>query len=265
MSRGDDFDLMVVMKFVRRNWLVIAALSLAGLGAAGLLIMRAPKEYEAVAGIEIARTPYSGLGAGGEPVEAVDGLSYRLTNLGAYPPDVRETCAGASVSARAPNLAGGIRVSLIKGKSTLAEIVVRGGSSDMTVRCANAVVTLVAEQQMDMLRGYLRVWSENEDRLNRQLEIYRNKIKTSPESDRQMLMFFALNISQWIETARQEVSMAAVNGTRLLAPVRVAELPIYPAKGAFLIRGLLAGFLLGVALAALKDRWAGQRNRPNVA
>jgi capsular polysaccharide biosynthesis protein len=260
LNQGDEISLLDVMLFLRRFWVIISVTGFIGLVASLAYDLITPKQYEAIAQIQIAQIrTASNINSNplGINIEEPSMLIARLSIPTAFTPSTITAC-GLDGRENAPSiLVKSIKLSQPKGAPTVVEIKIIGSNPDVLHKCANAIFGLVKTFQDQLVAPYI---------VEANIKLTNNKIRLDSakdfilKADKSGSVIGAAYLSNRdeirylldeIATLQDIIASDTSRETRLVAPIYVGEVPISPKKQVTLSVGLLGGIFLGLLIALL--------------
>ena len=256
LNQGDEISLPDVMLFLRRFWVVISVTGFIGLVMSLVYVLIAPKQYEGVAQIQMARisTDSSPLGIN---IEEPSMLNARMSIPSTFTLPMITVCGMNGRENAASFLAKSIKMSQPIGSQGMVEMRVIGSNPDILQKCANAIFELVKTFQNQIITPYI---SEAKNKLTNskiQLDNSRKFILQVDQSESRLGAAYLSNRDQIhyllnkIEKLEDIVEGNTIRETRLLAPIYIREIPLSPKKQVILSLGLLGGIFLGLLIALL--------------
>jgi len=260
LNQGDEISLLDLMLFLRRFWIIISITGFIGLVVSLTYVLKTPKQYEAIAQIQIAqiRTATNiNSNPMGINIEEPGLLIARISIPTAFTPSTITACGLDGRDNAASILVKSMKLSQPKGAPGVVEIKIIGSNPDTLRECANAIFGLVKTFQDQLVAPYIA--EANIKLTNNQTRLVSAKdfILKADKSGSAIGSAYLSNrdeiryLLDEIATLQYIIASNTSRETRLVAPIYVGDLPISPKKQVTLSVGLLGGIFLGLLLALL--------------
>lgn len=258
-SANSEVSLGVILFFLSRSYKIIFASCAVGFAIAVAYLMLAPKQYEAVAQIAMAKisTP-----KGANPnssainIEEPSVLIFRLLNTPAsLTPRVLSSCGLNVEGGNLASVARSIKLSQSKYAGNMVELKVFARSPDLALDCATAVFDLIKFTQAQIAALYM-------EEVNVELEDYKERLKKAKalisrvEASQPQIGVTYLATRDEIQFLLGKIAefemLAAINRsgeTSLVAPIYASDIPVAPKKSWIMLIGLIGGVFFGLLLA----------------
>ena len=265
VQRPDSFEAADYVGVLSRRWLTIVALTIVGLiGSLGYALV-APKTYSTAA--EVIVTPTG--------ADQSNGVSGSRTNSGSVNLD---TEAQNVTSATVASAAGKIMHSTLASwqLSQQVSVTVPPNSADLLIACKASTATGAAQCANAFAQAYLHNRSETSisslnaqiatlqgkvNALNNQAAALSGKVSSYPANSSQRLAAQEqlTGVQNQIHALTSQLStltsLAANNsGGRIITPATPPGKPTSPKKALVLPAGVVAGLVLGLIIAFVRDR-----------
>lgn len=272
----DEISLGDILAFVRGHYLTIAAFALVGLLAALIYVWLTPNRYEASAQIFMAQVGTvtsnnnnnkNNKNPLGNDLEEPSLVAARLASPTSLSPDLIAACGYSDGdSDAASSLAKSMKLTVPKGIASVVELKVTSSSPQTAGHCANAVFQQVKQSQADLLMPFIEdaktLLAADEARLKTAQEILLKADKSGSAmsatylSTRDEIRYLLDEIAG----LRNMLNSSQTPSTRLVSPVYVNPNPVSPKKRLSLALGLVAGVLLGLSYAFVRQQLRGTQN-----
>ena len=261
LNQEEEISLLDILLFLRRSWKLVAGLGAIGLGIATIYLLMAPKQYQAIAQIQMAQISTAAnnnnnkINPLGMNIEEPSLLIARMSFPTSFTPATIAACGLDGKDNAAGILAKSIKLSLPKGVPNVVELKITANNPERAQQCANAIFELIKTSQDKVVSPYI---AEAKVRLaDYEAQLAKQKDLLS-KADKSGLVMGAVYLSTRDEirylldeiTALQNVVASNTNrATRLVAPIYVSDVPISPKNGATFTVGLSGGLFLGLLIA----------------
>ncbi len=264
----DEIRIKDIINFLLQSWKAILATGSIGLlGAAGFIAIT-PSLYEATAQIQMAQIAPNNNNNNNNPllgvnVEDPNLLIARLRLPSSYTEDQIKACGLQAAKLPAESLASLVKVSPVKGVTSIVELKIRLKSKDLAVSCAQSLVENIRKSQNDILKPYI-------DEANVLLAKYQTRLQEA-----QALVARADKSGSALSAAylanRDEVkfltdesirlntlfTVADARQTKLIAPIYASDIAVFPKNKIVLLIGFLVGLFLGIFFMVVRKVWNG--------
>jgi LPS O-antigen subunit length determinant protein (WzzB/FepE family) len=259
LNQEEEISLLDILLFLRRSWKIITIFGVIGLAAAIVYLLIAPKQYQAIAQIQMAQisiaTNNNNLSQLGINIEEPALLIARMSLPTTFTSATTAVCGLDGKDNATSMLAKSIKLSQPKGVPNVVELKTTASNPGDAQQCANAIFELVKMSQDKIVSPYI---AEAEIRLADDQERLAKAKDIVLKADKSGSVMSAAYLSTRDEirylldaiTALQNVVASNANrATRLVAPIYVSDVPISPKKQASLAVGFLGGLFLGFLIA----------------
>jgi LPS O-antigen subunit length determinant protein (WzzB/FepE family) len=259
LKKGDEVSFFDILVFLRRSWKIIVVLGAMGLAIAVIYILITPKQYQAIAQIQMAQiiAVNSSMSPLGINIEEPSMLIARLSFPTSFPSATITACSLDEKKDAASILAKSIKLSQPKGVPNILELKTIASNPEHARECANAIFELVKTSQDKIVSPYI---VEAKIKLADDQEQLAKAKDLLLKADKSGSVMGAVYLStrdeirhllDEIKVLRNVVASNVIGVTRLVAPIYVGDEPISPKKPVILYFGLLGGLLLGLLTAFL--------------
>ena len=268
LNQEEEISLLDILLFLRRSWKIIAIFAVIGFAAAVIYLLIAPKQYQAIAQIQMAQISTAAnnnnnnnnnINPLGVNIEEPSLLIARMSFPTSFTPATITTCGLDGKDNVTSILAKSIKLSLPKGVPNVVELKTTASNPERAQQCANAIFELIKTSQDKVVSPYI---AEAKIRLaDYEAQLAKQKDLLS-KADKSGLVMGAVYLSTRDEirylldeiTALQNVVASNANrATRLVAPIYVSDAPISPKKQVTLAAGLLGGLFAGFLISLLRQ------------
>lgn len=250
-TADEDIQLKDVVCFLRFHWKLIVIFGMVGLffSVVYVTVTRAPEKFEAMGQMQVAKI------GNNSNAEEPDLLIQRLRFPAVYSIKVRQLCGMPEDGEFGDYLDGKLEIKLVKNARSTIELKVSAGSAEQARQCVEAVVTMLFEQQRDLI----------EERLSGQKKLMAEYQRSWAEKQRQSEKIKMLNLGaleaismyvtlNWlharINTLQEEITLSRSWPAKLTVPVYALNQPVVmPSRIGLVLSGMLCGLMVGVLLA----------------
>jgi uncharacterized protein involved in exopolysaccharide biosynthesis len=254
----DEISLLDILLFLKRSWKVITVFGAIGLATAIIYFLVAPKQYQAIAQIQMAQisaATNNNISPLGVNIEEPSLLIARMSFPTSFTPATTAACGLDGKDNATGMLAKSIKLSQPKGVLNVVELKTTASNPDLAQQCANSIFELIKTSQNKIVSPYIAEakikLADDEARLAKAKDLVLKADKSGSVmsaaylSTRDEIRYLLDEI-----TALQNVVASNINrATRLVAPIYVSDAPISPKKQVTLASGLLGGLFLGLLIA----------------
>jgi uncharacterized protein involved in exopolysaccharide biosynthesis len=247
----DEINLWELLEQLKAGWHWLAGSSVVGLvGAIGFLILVPPK-YEATAIIQPATIGMAtaSMTTTAITVEPVGQTLERMKLVTFYGDDTVKACQASS----AKDLAGDVKISVIKGNSLLS-ISYRANSAAAAKTCMTKIVEQLAQSQATLAAPLIKELEDQLTSTRQQIDgaerfLAQNEKNLAAPNGSVLLMLKReemIKLQKLYREQRTQLTAPFTQTIRLLEPIYVPENPVFPKKLLTVIGGLFGGLFLGV-------------------
>lgn len=272
LNEGKEISLIDILLFLRGSWKIITILGAIGLAAAIIYLLAIPKQYQAIAQIQMAQ-----ISAGNSTnllgprinIEEPALLIARMSLPTAYTPELITKCDLDEKENARSILAKSIKLSQIRGVNSVVELKITAESPTKAHHCANAIFELVNNSQDKIVSLYI-------EEAKIKLEDYQSRLVKAKDLALKAEKSGAITSDVYHitrdehshllhEIAKlQNVIESNINrSTRLLSPIYVSEKSVSLKKQVALTAGLISGLFFGILIALGLQNITKLRTRPN--
>lgn len=268
----NELSLKDIIDFLVDSWKIVIGVGLLGLlGSVGFLLVM-PNQYEATAQIQMAQINANINNNDNQKIyslslniEEPNLLMARLKLPTTYSTSEINACGMEKEKMPAESLVSMSNFSAVKNVNSIIELKIRMESKDQALICAQAIFENIRESQNQIIKPYI-------DEAKVLLTTYQGRLKELQEitarvdkSDTALLAAYLANRDE-VKFLRDEsirlntfLIAGAGNQTKLVSPIYVSDVPVFPKKKIALIVGLLAGLFLGLLLVGMHKVWNNYR------
>jgi LPS O-antigen subunit length determinant protein (WzzB/FepE family) len=259
----DEISLLDILLFLKRSWIIIAMFGAIGLATAVIYLLIAPKQYQAIAQIQMAQISAAAnnnnnnnnINPLGINIEEPSLLIARMSFPTSFTSETSAACGLDGKENATSILAKSIKLSQPKGVPNVVELKTTASNPDLAQHCASAIYELIKTSQDKIVSPYIAEakikLADDEVRLAKAKDLVLKADKSGSVmsaaylSTRDEIRYLLDEIA-----ALQNVVASNINrATRLVAPIYVSDAPISPKKQVTLVAGLLGGLFLGLLIA----------------
>lgn len=253
----DQISLRDITNFISRYRSGILMAGILGLLLAAFFVAVTPKSYEARWQMSMAQMVAGNTNSNSEDPAA---LIQRLRTTLAYPEKVLNICGKSLDEEMDEYLDKTLQVQTVKNVTNIAEFKLRAPSVDQARSCANAIITMVIEQQRLII---------NERQAGRQEQLAQYQ-KTLRDENRQMERINRTELGNFgylamldkltwlrarIDGLQEEIFLSQKYPAKLTAPIEVFKKPVSPNGFLILTFGTLLGLMMGLLYAIVREGW----------
>ena len=265
-DNDNEVSLKDIVNFFKVNGKFIAAVAAATFLLSVAYVQLAPKKYEAIALLQMARLQNSNVGLKSvegpisRNIESPASLAERLRYPASYSGATLQQCGVADTEALGEYLGGMLKVRALRPMPDVLEIKIRDLTQEAAKQCAEAIVQMIGTQQHDLVESDLSGVGENLARKRQALAEELRQLKSIGNAQTGNFGYLARldklsALRTSIDALQEEISFARRNPAKLSAPIYAPAGPVWPKVRLSLLFGLLIGVLLGVLLALAKSAW----------
>lgn len=250
----------VVGFFNRNRWRIVVGI-FAGLLFSTAYVLLAQKKYEAKGYLQMAQIVTSlsnsiNFSAIEEPVV----LIQRLRFSSSYPVAVQQSCGMPKNGEFGEYLGGILDIQAVKKVPNAIEIRVRTSSVDQAKQCAEAIVSMIIEQQGNLIRDHFAGRQEQLLRYQRALREEQQQLEKIRKSELANFGYLArLDQLSWlrtrVDTLQEEALLSQKHPAQLISPITASSEPVSPKTRLLSFLGLSLGLMLGMLYAFGRESW----------
>jgi LPS O-antigen subunit length determinant protein (WzzB/FepE family) len=254
----DEISLLDILLFLKRSWIIIAMFGAIGLATAVIYLLIAPKQYQAIAQIQMAQistAANNNINPLGINIEEPSLLIARMSFPTSFNPATIAACGLDGKDNATSMLVKSFKLSQPKGVPNVVELKTTASNPEHAKQCANAIFESVKISQDKIVSPYIEEakikLADDQVRLAKVKDLILKADKSGSVmgaaylSTRDEVRYLLDEI-----TALQNVVASNINrATRLVAPIYVSDAPSSPKKQVILALGLLGGLFLGLLIA----------------
>lgn len=263
-SSSEEIALKDIVDFFRLNqrliviWLVgVVLLSVA-------YFLMAPKKYEVKWQIHMAQSVASNRDSSGisfNSIEEPSALVQRLRFPSIYPATVGISCGMSQDDDIGEYLDGALDVQAVKGVAAAVEMKFRARSVDVARQCAEAIVSMVVEQQAALIEERLVGRREQLSRYQKALLDEQRQLEQMKKKDLSNFAYLSKLdqlslLRSRVEAFQEEIFLSTKHPAKLTAPILVSNKPISPKLSLVMFFGVLFGFMFGMIHALIRNVWS---------
>jgi capsular polysaccharide biosynthesis protein len=257
---SDEISLKDIIGFFKRNRYLIVFFGIAGLLFSTAYVILAPKKYEAHWQVQMAQFVSSSSSSSIGNIEEPALLIERLRTFAAYPVAVQQSCGIPGGRDVGDYLDRSLKIKQVKYLTTVVEMELRASSTLRASQCAEALVTMIVEQQRGLIEDRL---AGRKEQLLQYQQALREETRQLEKLQKSELGSFAylsrLDKLSWLRTRidalQEEFFLSQKHPAKLFVPIFVSSQAVSPKVRLVLLLGISLGFLLGVLLAIVRAKW----------
>ncbi len=262
----DEISLKDIIDFLMKSWKAMLGVGIFGLlGSVGFLVVT-PNQYEATAQIQMAQiSANNNTNPLGGNVEEPNMLVARLKLPTTYSAAEIKACGLEGQKMPAESIVAMSKFSANKNVGSIVEMKIRTEAKEQAFMCAQALFENIRESQNQIIKPYIeeaKVLLTKYQIRSKEVQEFLAKADKSADS---LSATYLANTDEvkWLTLESIRLTTFIVAGearqTKLVAPIYVSEVPVFPRKKITLIFGLLAGLFLGLLVLMIRKIWDGYK------
>ena len=256
-----EIFLIDILRFLKSSWKVIAIFGLAGMALSTAYLAITPKRYEASVQITMAQigATNNNINPAGTNIEEPALLISRLSSPTSFTPEVIAACGLQGQENAALTLGNSIKLTPIKGISSVVELKTFGETLQSAQNCALGVFNLIKTTQAQIVAPYIEEakvkLADDEERLQKAKDLVARSDKSGSAmgasylSTRDEIRYLLDEITALKNVVTSNQSRA----THMVAPIYASNMPVAPKKSRGLAIGLFGGLFLGSLIAITRQ------------
>ncbi len=260
----DEISIKDIVDFLVESWKAIIATGILGVAAALTFVMVTPSQYEATAQIQMAQISISNnnnTNPLGSNVELPSLLIARHQVPSTYTEDEIKACGLEGKKMPQESLSKLAKFTPVKGVDSIVELKIRLESKEGALACAQALFANVKESQSLIIKPYIEEAKSLLAKYQVRLQETQALVAKADKSGSALSAAYLANRDEVKFLTDESIRLNALitsgdaRQTKLVAPVYVSDLPVFPKKSVSLVVGLLAGLFVGLLLVLLRKAW----------
>ncbi len=259
----DEISIKDIVDFLVESWKAIIATGMLGVAAALTFVMVTPSQYEATAQIQMAQISISNNNTNplGSNVELPSLLIARHQVPSTYTEDEIKACGLEGKKMPQESLSKLAKFTPVKGVDSIVELKIRLESKEGALACAQALFANVKESQSLIIKPYIEEAKSLLAKYQVRLQETQALVAKADKSGSALSAAYLANRDEVKFLTDESIRLNALitsgdaRQTKLVAPVYVSDLPVFPKKSVSLVVGLLAGLFVGLLLVLLRKAW----------
>lgn len=259
----DEISIKDIVDFLVESWKAIIATGMLGVAAALTFVMVTPSQYEATAQIQMAQISISNNNTNplGSNVELPSLLIARHQVPSTYTEDEIKACGLEGKKMPQESLSKLAKFTPVKGVDSIVELKIRLESKEGALACAQALFENVKESQSLIIKPYIEEAKSLLAKYQVRLQETQALVAKADKSGSALSAAYLANRDEVKFLTDESIRLNALitsgdaRQTKLVAPVYVSDLPVFPKKSVSLVVGLLAGLFVGLLLVLLRKAW----------
>ncbi len=261
----DEISIKDMIDFLVESWKAIIATGILGVAAALTFVMVTPSQYEATAQIQMAQISISNNNNNTNPlgsnVEPPSLLIARHQVPSTYTEDEIKACGLKGKKMPQESLSKLAKFTPVKGVDSIVELKIRLESKEGALACAQALFANVKESQSLIIKPYIEEAKSLLAKYQVRLQETQALVANADKSGSALSAAYLANRDEVKFLTDESIRLNALitsgdaRQTKLVAPVYVSDLPVFPKKSVCLVVGLLAGLFVGLLLGLLRKAW----------
>ncbi len=247
-------DVLLIIK----SWKIIFSIGILGFIFSLIYILITPKQYEAIAYINIGRIYF-----GGSVIEEPQAVVNRISASNRFDPAIFSGCLMENTKNDPAYLLKTVKVSVPKGISDAVEVRVTSTNSEHANSCANKVFELIRKTQLEKIVQARKVIKVSDSikikKINNRLAQNQELLKRAELSPNLLSTYFTI-LSE-IRTLEDQRDTLLTNleaepiTTNLQSPIYVEHGPALSKKIMAIVAGLFGGLFLGLIVALVRPNF----------
>lgn len=261
-AEDSEIALKDVVGFLKNNRRQIALGGLCGLLLSVTYLVFTPKTFEARLQVQMAEFVHSNSGNSNSnsSIEEPAALIQRLRMPTTFSEEVQDTCDMPDNGEFGDYLGGKLKVVAVKNVANTVEMTVNASSPDHAKKCAEAIMTMVVEQQRKQIEDRLIGSQEQVLEYQRALHDEEQQLEKIKKSEIGNFGYLAkLDKLSWlrarIDALHEETLLAQMHPAKLVAPIYAPSEAVSPKKSLVLLLGMVLGLLLGLLYIFGRQVW----------
>jgi uncharacterized protein involved in exopolysaccharide biosynthesis len=259
----DEISIKDMIDFLVESWKAIIATGILGVAAALTFVMVTPSQYEATAQIQMAQISISNNNTNplGSNVELPSLLIARHQVPSTYTEDEIRACGLEGKKMPQESLSKLAKFTPVKGVDSIVELKIRRESKEGALACAQALFENVKESQSLIIKPYIEEAKSLLAKYQVRLQETQALVAKADKSGSALSAAYLANRDEVKFLTDESIRLNALitsgdaRQTKLVTPVYVSDLPVFPKKSISLVLGLFAGLFTGLLLALLRKAW----------
>lgn len=258
----DEISLKDIVNFLVQFWKSILAAGMVGVIAATAFVMVTPSQYEAIAQIQMAQISINNnTNPLGSNVELPSLLIARHQVPSTYREDEIKACGLEGKKMPQESLSKLAKFTPVKGVDSIVELKIILESKEGALACVQALFENVKESQSLIIKPYIEEAKSLLTKYQVRLQETQALIAKADKSDSALSAAYLANRDEVKFLTDESIRLNALitsgdaRQTKLVAPIYVSDLPVFPKKSVSLVVGLLAGLFVGLLLVLLRRAW----------
>lgn len=257
----NEVSIRDVINFLLESWKTILAASLIGLLASAGFIVVTPSQFEAIAQIQMAQISDNNTNSLVVNVEDPNLLIARLKLPSFYLHDDIRACGLQDTELPEESLANIVKLSTVKGVTSIVELKIRLESKGRAVNCAQSLFENIRYSQNNIAKPHIEeaktLLAKYQTRLLEAQSLVARFDKSSSALSAAYLasrdeVRFLMDESIRLNSL---ISAGDTRQAKLVTPIYASDIPVFPKKKITLIFGLLVGLFLGVLFSMARKAW----------
>lgn len=261
--QDNEIFLKEIIDLLIESWKMIAAVGMFGLLSAIAFILVTPSQYEAIAQIKMAQIDsVNNSNQLGTNLEDPNSLISRLKLPTAFSEKEVKACKLEKSKYPTETLASNVvKLTAVKGVSSLVELRIRGESKEDTLNCAQAIFENIKDSQAAIMKPYIEEARTLMLKYQGRLNDAQGLIARADKSGHALSAAYLANRDElkflFDEAIRLNGIISAGDNrhAKLVSAIHVSSTPVFPQKRVSLFLGLLAGLFLGLIYVLSRRTW----------
>ena len=257
----NDISFKDLISYLLQSWKVILVSSILGLSCGYVLYVLTPKQYEAVAQIQMASVGSSDPGKLSIVIEDPILLLARLSLPSTYSLKELRACGFHGGNERVESILGVVKPTLVKGLNNIVQLKVQTQSKDFSISCVQAIFENIKLSQEKIISPIIDEAKILRSHYRNQLKELELIVERADKSGTSSSTAYLANSDQMkllnmeIFNLDKFINFAGNRQAKLVSPIYSSGVPTLPNKKVILIGGLFLGVILGCLLILFKEIW----------
>ncbi len=249
-----------VTDFIAESWKITFFFGFLGVICAVIFLLITPKEYEAIAQIQVAQIATSNTNTSplGANIEDPSFLITRLKIPTNYSDKEIKACGIESIGNPFEALTNSAKFSVVKGAGSMIELKINRKDKELAFFCANALFEAIKESQVKIIIPYVNEAKILLEQYQARLSNAQSLVARADKSGAALSAAYLANrdevkfLTEEIMRLNTFITSFDTRKTKLVSPIYVSDLPVYPKNKSILLVGIVAGLLSGILLVMCK-------------
>lgn len=265
----DKLSLNNAIDFLADSWKLILGVGVIGLLSASVFLWVTPSQYEAVVQIKLAQINVKNdTNFFGKDLEDVNNVVARFRLPSAYSVEEMKACNLANGQVPNDSIVSLVKMSVIKSSTSTIQLNIRMNSKEHLVGCTQAIYERIRESQAEILAPFIEKSRALLLVYQARLREIRGLINRADNSDHALTAAYLTGRDELIFLSNEIIRLNNIINssfllqTKMVNPVYISDVPVFPKKNHSLLIGLLAGVFLGVLFVFVSQARDNHKSKP---